>query len=219
MTRGVPGWGLVAVTTAVLVILCGTVGADDAEQEGSATLDDREPRPVAQLDLDRYAGLWYEIARLPNGHQKKCAGDVTAYYTPLEDDRLEVVNSCARDDGRRVAAAGIAKVADKDGPPSKLKVRFAPGILSWIPWVWADYWVLDVDPDYRHSLVGTPDHDNLWMLARTPHIDQATFERLVETARDQGFDVDELVLTPQASDRWPAQEDPGGDGPQGERAE
>src|ERR1043165_3357702 len=93
-------------------------------------------RVVPSVDLPRYAGLWYEVARLPNRFEEKCAGDVTAEYTPKGTDRLKVVNRCRTRDGKMTEAVGEAKRADKEGPNSRLKVRFAPGFLSFLPFVW-----------------------------------------------------------------------------------
>src|SRR5919112_230203 len=94
---------------------------------------EKEPlRVVPSVDLKRYAGLWYEVARLPNRFEEKCAGDVTAEYAPKEKGRIRVVNRCRKRDGKTTEAVGEAKRADKSGPNSKLKVRFAPGFLSFL---------------------------------------------------------------------------------------
>src|SRR5689334_21870565 len=111
-------------------------------------------RVVPSVDLPRYAGLWYEVARLPNRFEEKCAGDVTAEYTPKGTDRLKVVNRCRKKDGRRTEAVGDAKHADRKGPISKLKVRFAPGFLSLLPFVWGDYQIIELAPDYTYAVVG-----------------------------------------------------------------
>ena len=190
---------LLVLALIVVMAMSQAAADDDREEADMPPGDTSDPRPAAQLDLERYSGMWYEIARVPNSHQKRCARDVTAHYTPLENGKLEVVNSCTRSDGRRVAAAGVARLEDDGGPASRLEVRFAPGWLSWLPWVWSDYWVLDVDPGYEHALVGTPDQEMLWVLARSPQIDAATYMRMKEAAREQGFDADQLVLTPQTS--------------------
>jgi apolipoprotein D and lipocalin family protein len=87
---------------------------------------------VPSVDLTRYCGTWYEIARLPNGFQKKCAGDVTATYTLLDDGKIKIVNKCRMEDGEITEAEGRAKRASDDEPNTKLKVRFAPAILSFL---------------------------------------------------------------------------------------
>ena len=156
-----------------------------------------ELRVVPSVDLPRYAGVWYEVARLPNRFEEKCAGDVTAEYTPKGEGRLKVVNRCRKKDGKMTEAVGDAKPADKDGPNSRLKVRFAPGFLSFLPFVWGDYQIIELAPDYTYSVVGAPDRKYLWILSRTPQMDEATYQRLVEAARSQGFDVSRLIRTRQ----------------------
>jgi apolipoprotein D and lipocalin family protein len=157
---------------------------------------DREPlRVVESVDLSRYAGRWYEVARLPNRFEEKCAGDVSAEYTPLSDGRLKVVNRCRKKDGRMTQAEGVARPADRKGANSRLKVRFAPSFLSFLPFVWGDYQIIELAPDYSHALVGDPGRKYLWILSRTPQLDEAAFRKLTESARAQGFDVSKLLLT------------------------
>jgi apolipoprotein D and lipocalin family protein len=149
------------------------------------------------VDLARYAGRWYEIARLPNRFQQQCAGDVAATYTLGSDGRVSVVNECRKRDGQLARAAGVARRADENGPASRLKVRFAPAFLSFLPFVWGDYWILELDRDYRHVIVGDPSRRYLWILSRTASMDAATYEALVATAGRLGFDTARLVRTPQ----------------------
>jgi apolipoprotein D and lipocalin family protein len=153
---------------------------------------------VPTVDLSRYAGKWYEIARLPNRFQNKCAGEVAAGYSQLEGGQLKVVNECRQNDGQITRAEGKARLADKGGPNSKLKVRFAPAWLSWLPAVWGDYWVMDLAPDYSYSVVGAPDRKYLWILARTPRMDEAIYQRIIEQTAAKGFDVSRLVKTRQS---------------------
>ena len=94
-------------------------------------------------------------------------------------------------------AVGEARIADRDGPNSRLKVRFAPGFLSFMPFVWGDYQIIELAPDYSHAVVGAPDRKYLWFLSRTPQMDEATYQRLTEAARSQGFDVSKLIRTKQ----------------------
>jgi apolipoprotein D and lipocalin family protein len=151
------------------------------------------------VDLARYAGRWYEIARLPNRFQDQCAGDVAATYTLRPDGRVTVVNECRRRDGQTARAEGVARRADETGPASRLKVRFAPAFLSFLTFVWGDYWIVDLDRDYRHAVVGDPSRKYLWILSRSPGMDAATYESLVATAGRLGFDTARLAPTPQAS--------------------
>ena len=159
--------------------------------------DDKPLEVVSSVDLARYAGKWYEVARLPNRFQKKCAGDVTATYTLLGDGKIRFVNECGKADGSTIRAEGKARLAEKNGPSSKLEVRFAPSWLSWLPAVWGDYQIVDLVPDYSTAVVGSPDRKYLWFLSRTPEVDDATFERLSHKAAAQGFDVSKMVRTKQ----------------------
>ena len=154
-----------------------------------------ELRVVPSVDFSRYAGVWYEVARLPNRFEKKCASDVSAEYTLREDGRIRVVNRCRKADGSLTAAEGVARLADRKGANSRLKVRFAPSFLSFLPFVWGDYQIVELAPDYGHAVVGSPDRKYLWILSRTPRLDGATYERLAAAARAQGFDVSRLILT------------------------
>jgi len=154
---------------------------------------------VAPVDLVRYAGLWYEQARLPNRFEKQCAGPVTAEYTPLPDGTVQVRNQCTVSGGTTDESVGIARVVRVPGQPGagQLKVRFAPSWLGWVPMVWGDYWILKLDRDYQVALVGTPDRDYLWVLSRVPQLDEAAISSELEYARTLGFDVDKVVRTGQ----------------------
>jgi len=151
-------------------------------------------RPVGDLDLDRYMGRWYELARYPNRFQKSCTGDVEVFYTRRADGRIDVTNTCATARGR-IEAQGVARRAQNSAWASVLQVRFAPAFLSFLP-VWGDYWVLHLAPDYSTAVVGTPGRDYLWILSRTPHVDGPTYVNLVDAARTQGYDVTRIVRTP-----------------------
>lgn len=148
--------------------------------------------PVAELDIGRYSGTWHEIARLPNRWQDRCAADITATYTPMQSGRIRVVNACRGKDGRMQSVTGQARRSADH--PGKLKVRFAPAWLGWLPFVWADYWVLALDPDYRWVIVGEPGRKYLWILARDPALDRATLDALRARATALGYRLDDLVV-------------------------
>lgn len=152
-------------------------------------------RTVTKVDLDRYAGEWVEIARFPNRFQKKCAGDVRATYARRQDGRIDVINRCRSADGAVTEARGVARIEDAESR-AKLKVRFAPAALSWLPLVWGDYWIIGLADDYSWATVGSPDREYLWILARSPALDDAAWKAAVEAARANGFAVDRLVRTP-----------------------
>lgn len=153
---------------------------------------------VPSVDLVRYSGQWYEIARLPNRFQKKCAGEVTANYTLRPDGKITVLNRCRLEDGKEIKAEGMARLGAKGQPNSMLKVRFAPAFLSFIPQVWGDYQIIALSADYTHAVVGDPGREYLWILSRSPRMDEATFNRLMEEARAQGFNVSLLQKTRQS---------------------
>lgn len=153
-------------------------------------------RVVPELDYKRYAGTWYEIARLPNRFEKKCVSNVTANYTVRPDGRITVTNRCKQSDGSTSEATGVARRVDGK-PTSVLQVRFAPAFLSFISKVWGDYQVIELGPRYEYSVVGSPDRKYLWILARTPRLDSAIYQSLVERARAEGFDTSTLIRTPQ----------------------
>lgn len=150
---------------------------------------------VESLDLERYQGRWYEIARLPNRFQVQCSGDVMADYELLDTRRVKVTNRCRREDDSWSEAEGVARRDSSDGREAALEVRFAPRWLSLLPFVWGEYRVMALDDGYRHALVGSDDRKYLWILARRPGLSQSVFDRLVENARRQGFDVDRLTRT------------------------
>ena len=181
MNKKVASAGLLVLFTALLI---------------KAEKKEREPLLVAPaVDLTRYMGLWYEIARLPNRFEKKCASDVTAHYSMLGANRLKVRNQCRKNDGRMSAAEGEARLASKKGPNSRLKVRFAPGFLSFLPIVWGDYQIIELAPDYSYALVGEPGRKYLWILSRMPQMDEQTYQRLKDAAAAQGFEISKLVRT------------------------
>lgn len=181
-----PQWLQVLKTLTVSLLILMTATARAAAQPPL--------RVVEQVDYARYAGTWFEIARLPFRFQKQCVSDVTATYTPRPDGRITVTNRCRQSSGEIDEATGVARRVD-GRPPSVLKVRFAPAFLSFLPMVWGDYQIIALGQDYDHVVIGTPDRKYLWILARTPRIDPALYSSLVEHARSQGFDVTALVET------------------------
>jgi len=154
---------------------------------------------VPEVDLNRYMGTWYEIARLPNSFQGKCVSDVTATYSLLDDGDIRVVNRCRKEDGEMSEAEGLARLASKDGPNTKLKVRFAPAWLSFLPFVWGNYWIIALAPDYSYVAIGEPDREYLWILARTPAMDESTLQHALEQVRQKGYDLTNLLRTTNAA--------------------
>lgn len=151
-------------------------------------------RTVEAVDLNRYIGDWFEIARFPNRFQRDCTGGVRASYARRPDGRIDVINRCRVTDGTVTEARGVARVVD-DRTSAKLKVRFAPAVLSFLPMVWGDYWILGLADDYSWAVVGSPDRAYLWVLARTPQLPPEHLAAALAAARDNGFDVGRLVTT------------------------
>ena len=151
-------------------------------------------RTVEAVDLNRYVGDWFEIARFPNRFQRRCVGDVRARYVRRSDGRIDVINRCRATDGTVTEARGVARVVD-ERTSAKLKVRFAPAVLSFLPMVWGDYWIIGLAADYSWAVVGSPDRAYLWILARAQRLPAEQFAAATATARANGFDVDRLVTT------------------------
>ncbi|HTY12439.1 MAG TPA: lipocalin family protein [Bacteroidota bacterium] len=158
----------------------------------------QELTAVPYVDLNKYAGLWYEIARLPNSFQQQCTEGVTATYTVLDDGTIKVVNRCQKENGEIDEAEGKVKRADGDTSNAKLKVRFAPAILSFLPFVWGNYWVIDLAPDYSYAVVGEPTRKYFWILSRTPALDEGTLNMILDRAKAKGYDLTGLIRTKQS---------------------
>jgi len=163
-----------------------------------STPEDRPLVSVAALDVSRYMGGWYEIAKLPNWFQRNCARDTRAVYRLLPDGQVEVDNSCRNKQGEMERAIGAARLA-RAGKASELEVRFAPEWLSFVPLVWANYWVIDIDPQYQLVAVSEPGRKYLWVLSRRPQVDERAYEALLVRLREKGFDLAELARTPQSN--------------------
>lgn len=154
-----------------------------------------KPTPIAHVDLAKYAGKWYEIARLPIYFQRNCASDVTATYTANPDGSIKVDNQCQTAQAKTLEAIGKATKNGDTG--SQLKVTFLPKGLRWLPFGKADYWVLALDKDYNYALVGTPNQKYLWVLSRTPTMPDSIYNTYVNLAKQQGYDVNKLIKTVQ----------------------
>jgi apolipoprotein D and lipocalin family protein len=156
----------------------------------SRAADAPQPEVVGSVDLDRYLGRWYEIASYPAWFQKNCTA-VTADYSLREDGLIKVVNSCRKGslDGKLKQAKGRAKVVDP-ASNAKLKVSF-----FW-PF-WGDYWIIDLDPDYQWAVVGVPNRKYLWILSRTPTMDEALYDGIISRLEAQRYDSARLNRTPQ----------------------
>ena len=146
-------------------------------------------QPVAEFDLNRYLGKWYEIARLPNWFKKDLV-NVTATYSLRDDGKVRVLN-----EGYKKTKAGKHAVAE-----GKAKFGGRPDVgylrVSFFWRFYSDYIIIDLDPGYTLALVVSSDK-YLWILSREPRMEKDVLERLVEKARTAGFDVNRLYFTPQ----------------------
>jgi apolipoprotein D and lipocalin family protein len=149
---------------------------------------------VERVDLERYMGKWYEIARYPNFFQPPDCVATTAEYTLNEDGTVRVVNRCRQggSDGRARSIEGVARVADPT-TNAKLKVSFFPPFEG-------DYWIIDLDQDYQWAVVGEPGRNVLWVLSRTPTMDEAVYAEIVSRLPDKAYDPQRLRKTPQPTD-------------------
>jgi apolipoprotein D and lipocalin family protein len=147
-----------------------------------------ELKTVSYVDLNRYAGTWYQIAFFPTRFQKNCTLNTSATYELLPNGTVSVFNSCTKPNGKVKTIEGTARVVDSV-TQAKLKVKFfwfAPA---------GDYWVIDLGQNYEYAVVGEPKRNYLWILSRTPTVSSALYNQLKATAEAQGFDVGRLQLT------------------------
>ena len=173
-----------------------TATAKEGESEHDRSPDNGALRTIASLDVPRYMGVWFEIAKLPNWFQRKCTGATQAEYSLQGEGRVQVVNRCRIESGETIEAIGEARQTGAASSP-KLEVRFAPKWLSFLPWVWGDYWVIDLDEGYQLVAVSEPKKEYLWILARTPHVDPRDYQRLLYRLSKMGFDLGKLEVTKQ----------------------
>ena len=146
------------------------------------------PEVVSHVELSRYTGIWYEIARYPNRFQKDCT-DTSAAYKLGRDGSLTILNSCLKR-GALDTAKGKARVVDPT-TNAKLKVSFF--------WPFSgDYWIIDLGADYDYAVVSGPDRKYLWILARSPQMDETLYGQILKRLKEQGFDISRLEKTPHA---------------------
>lgn len=162
------------------------LAAASAEAQNTKT---GELKTVPFVDLKRYGGTWYEIAKYPNKSQKQCAGNTTATYNFKPDGEVEIVSRCVTKDGKMDDTTGTAKVIDKQ-TNARLKGSFA-GFSS------APYWVIDLDENYQYAVVGSPERKHLWILSRAPEMSDATYQKILRKIEVAGYNPAKLEKTPQ----------------------
>ncbi|MFW5744645.1 MAG: lipocalin family protein [bacterium] len=169
---------LTGVILAGIVIGCASTGrSEDA------------PQTVPFVDLERYAGLWYQVARYPHSFQRRECAVSTARYTLLDDGRVEVRNNCWADEAGGTSRQSVRAFARPvDDSNSWLKVRFFR-LFN------ADYLIIELDPDYRWAVVTSPDRNTLWILAREPALPEQTYESVVDLLVSRGFDREKIIRT------------------------
>ncbi len=175
---------LLALTLGAPLLLGGCAALGPRHPVGNVAV----PQPAKAVDLDRYLGRWYELARYEQGFQKDCDG-VTADYARRSDGKIGVLNACRKPDGRTTQARGKAKVVDPSSG-AKLKVSFFGPFYG-------DYWVLDRADDYSWSIVGEPSGRYLWLLTREAVPGPATRDTLIARAKALGYDTSMLRVTKQ----------------------
>jgi apolipoprotein D and lipocalin family protein len=156
----------------------------------SSVHSQKTPSVVSTVDLNRYKGKWYEIARLPNYFERKLKC-TSASYTLREDGKITVMNAgnYITDPQKTSSIKGVAWIPDKNSP-AKLKVQFF--------WPFSgDYWIMYLDKDYFYVLVGDPSHKYLWILAREKKMDEPTYRMLLQKAIDNGYDVTSIIKVEQ----------------------
>jgi apolipoprotein D and lipocalin family protein len=183
------------VKTALLILVAliaqpWSIYAQDAKKGTS-------PTTVSYVDIQRYSGLWYEIAKIPNSFQDQCAYGTTAEYVIDEDGDITVTNKCYEEDGNLDIADGIAKIVDKE-TNAKLEVSFV-SFLGIRPF-WGDYWIIGLDQDYRYAVVGHPERRYGWILSRTSSLTNETLQEVFDLLKEQGYDPENFELTTHKSE-------------------
>lgn len=144
---------------------------------------------VEDLNLSRYQGTWYEIARLPNSFERGLTS-VTATYSIKENGKIQVINQGYKAGDRKKSIKGVAWVPSKEYP-GRLKVRFF--------WPFSgDYYVIAIDDDYNYALVGSPSRKFLWLLAKQPVMPEQVYDQYLALAREANFNIEELIMVDQS---------------------
>jgi apolipoprotein D and lipocalin family protein len=183
------------VATALVTVFLAATTHPSARAEDTSPPAHR-PQPVSEVDLDRYVGLWYEIARVPNKFQKSCLSSTTAEYVLRDDGKIDVVNRCLEADGKVNEAKGVARVVDEESN-ARLKVSFVRFLGR--SWFWGDYWILELGEDYEYAVVGHPERKYGWILSRTPELEEATLKGIFEKLEGHGYERESFQMSSQES--------------------
>ena len=171
---------LLTLIGAITSVACGTSTTERLDLPPLQTVD--------YVDVQRYLGTWYEIASFPQRFHKGCTA-TTATYSLRDDGQINVLNKCHKDslDGRLKTAKGRARIVDAE-TNAKLEVSFFRPF-------WGDYWIIDLGDDYEYAVVGHPGRDYLWILSRTPQMDDATYHEILKRLEAQGYETERLDVT------------------------
>lgn len=168
----------------IIILLIVTIAMNIFSQQDT-------PKTVKYVDIKKYAGLWYEIAKIPNRFQKQCVKGTTALYELKENGEIRVINSCYDKDNELDKTEGVARIVDNKSN-AKLEVSFF-SILGWRP-IWGDYWIIGLDENYQWAIIGTPNRKYGWILSRTSKLDETTMNKIFEILKDQGYNPKDFEM-------------------------
>ncbi len=152
------------------------------------------PTTVSSVDLNKYIGTWYEIAKIPNRFQKQCIRNTTATYRLRDDGKIDVINACETEDGTIDSATGIARVVD---PKSNAKLEVSFVKLFGISLFWGDYWIIGLDPGYQYAVVGSPSRKYGWILSRTRKLSENQMQEIQKILQKNGYNFSDFEMTEQ----------------------
>ncbi len=154
--------------------------------------DSLQVKTVDSVVIQKYMGRWYEISKIPNFFQDHCKKNVTATYTINDEGDIIVLNECINFDDEIDDSEGIARVADKK-TNSKLEVCFV-SLFGWNI-IWGDYWIIELDDDYKFVAIATPSRKYGWILSRTKTMKEEDLKKCYQAFERNGFDISEFELT------------------------
>lgn len=167
----------------IIILVCIMLGLGSCRADNSNQKIDNST--IETLDVARFMGKWYEIARYDHRFEKDMT-NVSATYTLLDNGRIEVLNAGYKN-GEYKEIKGKAKQPNPDDP-GKLKVSF-------FLWFYSDYYILDIAPDYSHVIIGSSTDKYLWIMSREPVLPDNVLSELIEKIRQRGYDTDKLVFS------------------------
>lgn len=159
----------------------------------AAAANDLPVVAVSSVNLDKYQGLWYEIASIPNTHMKKCVSGVTSEYKILTGGLIQVFNRCVQADGSQMTIEGRAKITDKNSN-AKLKVTYVK-LLDWAFSMGGEYWIIGLDQNYEWAVVSDPGRQYGRIISRTPYLSKYRIGEIDKNLRAQGFDTCKFITT------------------------